>query len=62
MTEQPRDYGHLNFQDHYGFGLIPADPPHSGPLVQALEGISPCTKTSCTDRLAAAWFSVHEVD
>ena len=62
VTEQPRDYGHLNFQDHYGFGLIPADPPHSGPLVQALEGISPCANTSCTDRLAAAWFSVHEVD
>lgn len=62
VTEQPRDYGHLNFQDHYGFGLIPAGPAHSGAPIQALEGISPCANTSCTDRLAAAWFSVHEVD
>lgn len=62
VTEQPRSYGHLNFQDHYGFGLIPADPLHSGSLVQALEGVSPCANTSCNDRLAAAWFSVDEVD
>lgn len=62
VTEQPRDYGHLNFQDHYGFGLIPAGPAHSGAPIQALEGISPCANTSCNDRLAAAWFSVNEVD
>lgn len=62
VTEQPRNYGHLNFQDHYGFGLIPAGPAHSGAPIQALEGISPCANTSCNDRLAAAWFSVDEVD
>lgn len=62
VTEQLRNYGHLNFQDHYGFGLIPAGPAHSGAPIQALEGISPCANTSCNDRLAAAWFSVDEVD
>lgn len=54
VTEQPRDYAHLNMQDHYGFGLVRTE--------KALEGYSPCSETSCVDTMAAAWFSVEEVD
>lgn len=54
VTEQPRDYAHLNMQDHYGFGLVRTD--------KGLEGYSPCSETSCVDTMAAAWFSVEEVD
>lgn len=54
VTEQPRDYVHLNMQDHYGFGLVQTE--------QGLEGYSPCSETSCVDTMAAAWFSVEEVD
>lgn len=62
VTEQPRNYDHLSFRDHYGFGLIQADQQYGGPPIQALEGISTCQSTDCDDRLAAAWFSVEEVD
>lgn len=54
VTEQPRDYAHLNMQDHYGFGLVRTE--------KGLEGYSPCSETSCVDTMAAAWFSVEEVD
>lgn len=54
VTEQPRDYAHLNMLDHYGFGLVRAE--------KGLEGYSPCSETSCVDTLAATWFSVEEVD
>lgn len=62
VTEQPRNYDHLQFQDHYGFGLIQTNQNGSGLGLQALEGISTCVSTACKDRLAAAWFSVEEVD
>ena len=62
VTEQPRNYDHLNFQDHYGFGLIQADQQRIGWPIPALEGISGCDNMACSDRLAAAWFSVDEVD
>lgn len=62
VTEQPRNYEHLNFQDHYGFGLIQADQGKAGSPIHALEGISPCANGSCIDRLAAAWFSLDAVD
>lgn len=62
VTEQPRNYDHLQFQDQYGFGLIQTSPNSSGSGIQALEGISMCVSTACKDRLAAAWFSVKEVD
>ena len=62
VTEQPRNYGHLNFQDYYGFGLIQADQGKAESPIHALEGISRCANGSCNDRLAAAWFSVDEVD
>lgn len=54
VTEQPRDYAHLNMQDHYGFGLVRTE--------KGLEGYSPCSETSCVDTMAAAWFSVEEVE
>ena len=62
VTEQPRNYEHLNFQDHYGFGLIQADQGKAESPIHALEGISPCANGSCIDRLAAAWFSLDAVD
>lgn len=62
VTEQPRNYDHLNFQDHYGFGLIQAGQQHRDSPIQALEGISTCASSACNDRLAAAWFYVEEVD
>jgi serine/threonine protein kinase len=55
VTEDPREYSQLNMTDHYGFGLIQEN---SAPL----EGVTTCTTTACGDRLAAAWFSVDEVD
>lgn len=55
VTEDPRDYSQLNMTDHYGFGLIQEN---SAPL----EGVTTCTTTACGDGLAAAWFSVDEVD
>ncbi|MCR2747168.1 serine/threonine protein kinase [Limnobacter parvus] len=54
VTERPRDYAHLNMQDHYGFGLVRTE--------KGLEGYSPCSETSCVDTMAAAWFSVEEVE
>ena len=54
VTEQPRDYAHLNMQDHYGFGLVQTE--------KGLEGYSPCSETNCVDTMAATWFSVEEVD
>jgi Domain of unknown function (DUF4384) len=55
VTEQPRNYEHLNMQDYYGFGLVENDN-------STLEGQSICANGGCQDRLAAGWFSVEEVD
>jgi serine/threonine protein kinase len=62
VTEQARNYEHLNMSDHYGFGLIQTNQLRHDLAVHALEGISACNAPSCTDRMAAAWFSVDEVD
>ncbi|WP_334118768.1 serine/threonine protein kinase [Limnobacter sp.] len=62
VTEKPRSYAHLKLQDHYGFGLI-GDSTLLDPATQAgLEGSSQCANPPCQDALAAAWFSVEEVD
>lgn len=62
VTEKPRSYVHLKLQDHYGFGLI-GDSTLLDPATQAgLEGSSHCANPPCQDALAAAWFSVEEVD
>lgn len=62
VTEKPRSYAHLKLQDHYGFGLID-DSTLLDPATQAgLEGSSHCANPPCQDTLAAAWFSVEEVD
>ena len=47
VTEQPRNYEHLNFQDHYGFGLIPTDQQGTGHAIPALEGMSGCANKAC---------------
>ncbi|HEX4917254.1 MAG TPA: serine/threonine-protein kinase [Limnobacter sp.] len=54
VTEQLRDDSALGLQDHYGFGLVSQD--------VSLAGVSPCTHTGCTDRMAAGWFTVQEKD
>jgi len=62
VTDRPRSYAHLKLQDHYGFGLI-GDSTLLDPDTQAgLEGSSDCANPPCQDALAAAWFSVEEVD
>lgn len=55
VTEEPRDYTQLKMSDHYGFGLIQ----HTN---AELEGMTSCTTATCDDRMAAAWFTVDEVD
>ncbi|MEQ9105943.1 MAG: serine/threonine-protein kinase [Limnobacter sp.] len=62
VTNRPRSYAHLKLQDHYDFGLI-GDSTLLDPDTQAgLEGSSDCANPPCQDALAAAWFSVEEVD
>ena len=64
VTEQPRSHVHLGLQDHCGFGLIDTGRLNSTTASKkaGLEGISPCEQDGCQDRMAAAWFSVDEVD
>ena len=55
VTEKPRDYTQLKMMDHYGFGLIQD-------INADLRGVTSCTTADCEDRLAAAWFTIDEVD
>lgn len=55
VTEQVRSDAHLDLTMVDGFAVIRGQP-------VALEGISHCRPASCSDRLAASWFPVEEVD
>jgi serine/threonine protein kinase len=55
VTEQVRDYSHLHTLPADGFHQISGTPGQ-------LEGTSPCADHACSDRLAAAWFAIEEVD
>ncbi|WP_370260988.1 serine/threonine protein kinase [Limnobacter sp.] len=54
VTEQERNVRALALQDHYGFGLVTANAP--------LAGESPCHSQTCSDRMAAGWFGVEEIE
>ena len=62
VTQQARDYSHLQFQATDGFEQIHKPLTLTGQVDNSLWGVSACQNDACADASAAGWFVVHAVD
>ena len=62
VTQQVRDYSHLQFQPTDGFDQILNPLTLTGQVDRSLLGVSTCSTQDCTDAAAAGWFVVQAVD